>query len=101
MFRHLRTLLAGFAVVSMLALPATTAFAGSNVNTFESESAPPMVDLFVMRPLGLAMLVASAALWVPAQAVTMLIRPTDYEKPIDYMLKKPAKFVFADPLGEH
>jgi hypothetical protein len=101
MLRHLRTLLAALAVVGMLAVPVTSAFAATNVDLIENEKAPPMVDLFLMRPLGLAMLGVSAVLWVPAQAATMVVRPTDYMKPIDYMLVRPAKFVFVDPLGEH
>jgi hypothetical protein len=101
MLRHLRTAFAALAVVGMLAAPATSAFAASNVEMIENEKAPPMVDIFIMRPLGLAMLGVSAALWVPAQAMTMIVRPKDYQKPIDYMLKRPARFVFVDPLGEH
>jgi hypothetical protein len=95
MLRHLRTLLAALAVVGMLAAPATSAFAGSNIETLENEKASPMVDLFLMRPLGLAMLAVSAAAWVPAQAFTMIVRWDDR------MLKGPAQFVFVDPLGEH
>jgi hypothetical protein len=101
MLRHLRIFLAALAVVGMLAVPTTSAFAGSGFEMVENEKAPPMIDLFFMRPLGLVMLAASAALWVPAQATTMLIRPQDYRKPIDALLVKPAKFVFVDPLGEH
>jgi hypothetical protein len=101
MLRHLRTLFAALAVVGMLAAPVTSAFAASNVELNENEKASPMVDLFLMRPLGLAMLGVSAVLWVPAQALTMVVRPQDRQKPIDYMLKKPARFVFVDPLGEH
>ena len=101
MLRHLRTALAALAVVGLLAAPATSAFAASNVELIENEKAPPMVDLFIMRPLGLAMLGVSAVLWVPAQAVTMVVRPKEYQTPIDYMLKGPAQFVFVDPLGEH
>jgi hypothetical protein len=101
MLRHLRTLLAALAVVGLLAAPATSAFAANNVRLIETEKASPMVDLFVMRPLGLVMLGVSAALWVPAQTLTMVVRPKDYMKPIDYLLVKPAKFVFVDPLGGH
>ncbi len=101
MLRHLRTLLAALAVVGILAAPATSAFAASNIETIENEKAPPMVDLFLMRPLGLAMLAVSAVFWVPAQALTMAVRWEDRQKPIDYMLKGPAEFVFVDPLGEH
>jgi hypothetical protein len=101
MLRHLRTLLAAFAVVGMLAVPATSAFAATNVELVENQKAPPMVDLLVMRPLGLVMLGVSATLWVPVQSFTMIIRPRDWMTPIDYMLKRPSKFVFVDPLGEH
>jgi len=101
MLRHLRTLLAALAVVGLLAVPATTAFAGSNIGTLENEKSPPMVDLLLMRPLGLAMLVVSGVFWVPTQAFTMMVRWEDRQKPIDYMLKGPAQFVFVDPLGEH
>ena len=101
MLRHLRTLLAALAVVGMLAVPATSAFAGTNVDLIENAKSPPMVDLLLMRPLGLVMLAGSAALWVPAQAATMLVRPKDYMVPIEHMLVKPAKFVFVDPLGGH
>ena len=101
MLRHLRTLLAALAVISMLAVPATSAFASTNVELLENSKAPPMVDLLVMRPLGILMLMTCAIAWVPAQTATMIIRPRDYMKPIDYMLKRPAKFVFVDPLGGH
>ena len=101
MLRNLRTLLAALAVVGILAAPTTSAFAASNIETIENEKAPPMVDLFFMRPLGLAMLAVSAVFWVPAQALTMAVRWEDRQKPIDYMLKGPAEFVFVDPLGEH
>ena len=101
MLRHLRTLLAALAVVGMLAVPVTSAFASTNIEGIENAKASPMVDLVIMRPLGLLMLATSAILWVPVQTFTMMVRPQDYMKPIDYMLKRPSKFVFVDPLGEH
>ena len=101
MLRHLRTLFAALAVVGMLAAPATSAFAGSNIETLETEKTPPMVDLLLLRPLGLAMLAVSAAVWVPTELFTLMVRPQERQKPIDYMLKGPARFVFVDPLGEH
>ena len=73
MLRHLRTFFAALAVVGLLAAPATTAFAGSNIGTLENEKAPPMVDLMLMRPLGLVGLVVSGVVWVPVQAFTMAI----------------------------
>src|SRR3972149_7414788 len=89
MLRNLRTLLAALAVVATLAAPATSTLAASSVEMIENEKAPPMVDLFVMRPLGLVFLGVSGAIWVPAQAFTMMIRPRDYQKPINAMLQRP------------
>ena len=101
MLRYLRTSLAALAVVGMLAIPAGSAFAGTNIDSLEHAKAPPMVDLLLMRPLGLAMLAVSAAVWVPAQGATMIFSPRDWRLPIEYMLKKPADFVFRDRLGSH
>ncbi len=101
MLRHLRTLLAALAVIGMLAVPVTSAFAATRVEMIENEKASPMIDLIIMRPLGLVMLATCATLWVPAQTLTMMVRPQDWKKPIDYMLWRPTKFVFVDPLGGH
>jgi hypothetical protein len=99
--RHLRTLLAALAVIGMLAAPATSAFAASGVEMIENEKAHPIVDLLLMRPLGLVGLTVSAVVWVPAELATMAIRWDDRHKPVEYMLKGPARFVFVDRLGEH
>ena len=101
MLRHLRTPLAALAVVGMLAVPAGSVFAGSDIDSTQHQNASPMVDLLLMRPLGLAMLAVSAALYPPVQGATMVFSPRDWRVPIDYMLKKPAKFVFRDRLGSH
>ena len=45
MLRHFRTTIAALAVVGLLAVPATSAFAGSNIETIENEKSPAMVDL--------------------------------------------------------
>jgi len=101
MLRHLRTLFAALAMVGMLAAPATSAFAASNTEMLENEKASPMVDLMLMRPLGLVGLAVSAVAWVPAELFTLMVRPQDRHKPVEYMLTGPARFVFVDPLGEH
>ena len=90
-----------FAVLALVGLLAAPAAAGSRVGSIDSEPAGPVFDMLVMRPLGFVGLVASAALWVPAQAVTMAVRWDERQKPIDLMLKKPYEFVFVDPLGTH
>jgi hypothetical protein len=103
MLRSVRRFTAALAVAGLLLVPALGASAESRMgfSQLESETSPPMFDLVFMRPLGLAGLAVSAAAWVPAQAMTMVFRPTEWKKPIDHMLVKPYEFVFVDPLGSH
>lgn len=71
------------------------------VNNTEESNSPPVFDLLIIRPLGLAGLAVSAVLWIPAQVITMAVAHKEWEKPIDLMLRKPAAFVFKDPIGSH
>ena len=91
--------LAAALVLLALLLPSQSFARG--LSNLEESNAPPVFDLLIMRPLGFAGLVASTALWIPAQAITMAVAPSEWEKPIDLMLKKPAAFVFKDPIGSH
>jgi hypothetical protein len=98
--RPLRRLAAALAVVGLLLAPASSALASSNT-VVAAETAPPMLDALIMRPLGLGGLGLSAALWVPTQIVTMAVRPSEWRTPIEHMLVKPYRYVFVDPLGSH
>ena len=103
MLRNARRIAAALAVAGLLLTPATGAFAESRIGIaqIESETTPPMLDLVLLRPLGLVGLGVSAAVWAPAQALTMVVRPKEWRLPIDQMLVKPYQFVFVDPLGSH
>ena len=96
--RQLHRFIVVLALAGLLAAPASAA---SNMGSVDSEPAGPIFDALVMRPLGFVGLVASAALWVPTQAVTMAVRWDDRQKPVDLMLRKPYEWVFVDPLGTH
>ena len=98
MLRHIRTFFAALAVTALLATPG---FAGTNIDSLDAGPASPVTDALVLRPLGLAMLGVSAALWVPAAAVTAIVRPSELDMTIERMLVEPARFVFVDPLGTH
>ena len=98
MFRHLRNLLVALVVTSMLAVPA---FGANQVNKISSEPAPAMVDVLLMRPIGLVMLGVSAAMFVPMAAVTGITRPKEVPVVYEHMIVKPAQFVFSDPIGSH
>jgi len=100
MARQLRRLAAVLALAAVLVAPAAS-LAATNVDRIGEPGSPPMVDLFLMRPLGLLMLGASCALFVPAAALTAMVRPADLHVPYEVLVEGPVRFVFVDPLGSH
>ena len=100
MLRRIRNTFAAIAVASLLLAPAS-ALAGTNIDNIGEKGSPPMVDVLLMRPLGLAMLVASVGLYLPAAALTALTRPSELDTTTELLVRVPARFVFSDPLGSH
>jgi len=98
MSRRLRRLIPALVVAVALSLGAAPASAEFKT---ETQHAPLIFDLMIMRPAGLVFGAASAALFVPVGAVTLLVRPSEIEKPFDYLVMRPVRFVFVDPLGKH
>ena len=98
--RSIRRFVAALALVALVAAPAS-AVTESNIDHHGSANAPPMMDVLVLRPVGLIGLCLSAVLWVPAELMTLAINPTEWKMPIDHLLTKPARFVFVDPIGSH
>ena len=98
--RSIRCFLAAFAVVALVAGPAS-AVTNERVDHVESATAPPMMDVLVLRPVGLVGLALSGVLWVPAELLTVCINPTEWKLPVDHLLTKPARYVFVDPIGSH
>lgn len=100
MARRIRNLAAALACAALLSAPVAS-LAGTNIDNIGDKGSPPMVDLFLMRPLGMMMLGASCILYLPAAAVTAAVRPSEMHVPYEYLVQGPARFVFVDPLGSH
>jgi len=105
MRRLLRPIGIALAALALLAMPAAS-LAGvtddlHHTSAHESEMAPPMLDALILRPLGLVSLAFGAVLWVPAQAMTLLTRPTDASEPTKQLILRPVKYTFVDPIGSH
>ena len=98
--RSVRRFLAAFAIAALVAAPAS-AVTNERVDRVDSEFAPPMLDVLVLRPVGLVGLALSSVLWVPAELMTICVNPTEWHVPVDHLLKKPARYVFVDPIGSH
>jgi len=98
--RSVRRFLAAFALVALVAAPAS-AVTNERIENVDSGACPPMLDVLFLRPVGLVGLAMSAVLWVPAQVMTLAINPTEWKLPVDQLLTRPARYVFVDPLGSH
>ena len=98
--RSVRRFLAAFALVALFASPAA-AVTTQRVDKVNSANAHPMVDVLLLRPVGMIGLALSAMLWVPAELMTLAVNPTEWHMPVHYLLTKPARFVFVDPIGSH
>jgi hypothetical protein len=100
MAHRIRRFAAALACAALLTVPATS-FASTNIDDVGGGGSPPMVDALLMRPLGLAMLGVSCAIFIPAAAITAAVRPSELHTPYEYLVLAPARFVFVDPLGSH
>jgi hypothetical protein len=87
----------------LVALVGGTPAAAGTMQVGEIEQAPASVgfDLIILRPLGLLATGVGVALAVPATALTALTHPQDVHKPIDFLVMRPARYTFADPIGTH
>ncbi len=104
MTRRIRTFAAAVAMAALVLGHAAPALAGpfQGEDDRQANSVPILFDIFVLRPLGLVLTAAGAVLYaVPVAPIMAITRPTDIAKPLDPLVVTPARFTFADPLGEH
>jgi hypothetical protein len=61
-----------------------------------------VADALILRPLGLAMIGLGSVVWAVGVAPFVAItRPADLGESMDYLIKRPVRYTFADPLGHH
>lgn len=109
MLNRIRRITAAFCLVALVAgitLPLSASADESFINSSDTEAnnmtSPVMLDLLVLRPIGLVTFCVSSVLFVaPVIPLTLITRPTELAKPFKAMVIKPALFVWADPLGKH
>jgi len=59
-------------------------------------------DAVLLRPIGLVVTALGSVLFAfPVAPIVALTRPADLHKPLDYLVLRPARFTFVDPLGRH
>lgn len=109
MLNRIRRITAAASLVALIAgvtVPLSASANDNFINSSDSEAnnmtSPVMVDLLVLRPVGLLTLAVSTVIFVvPIAPLTLITRPTEIHKPFKSMIVEPARFVWSDPLGTH
>ena len=61
-----------------------------------------IADALILRPVGLVAIGVGAVMWAVGVAPLVAItRPADLGESMDYLIKRPVKYTFVDPLGYH
>ena len=109
MLNRIRRTTAAFCLVALvtgvtfpLSASANDSFINSSGSEAKKTTSPVMLDLLLLRPIGLVTLVVSTVLFVDiVLPLTLITRPAEIGKPFESMVLGPARFVWKDPLGSH
>jgi len=99
MFGRLRPFAAALGAAGLL-VSSAPASAGQ-LEEIDKQGVPTMVDLALLRPLGLAVTAVGAVAFIPAGAATALFSPDEVDKSFDLLVRGPFEYTFRDPLGSH
>jgi hypothetical protein len=89
-------LIATIACVLLLAGPAHASEARDS-----AQRVPAMFDLGTRIVFGIPLTILGCAAMIPVGFLTAITRPTEIEKPFRYLVVAPARYTWADPLGDH
>ncbi len=77
-------------------------FINSSGTKANDHTSPVMVDLLILRPIGLLTLGLSSIFFViPVAPITLMTRPSEIKHPLKTLILDPARYVWVDPLGSH
>jgi len=102
MFTRVRGFFVALAIGALLlgyAAPATASDVDDDFSRIHD--VPILVDAMVLRPVGLAMTAVGTALAPLPMVIVGITHPPDILKPFNALVMAPARFTFADPLGQH
>ena len=99
---RIRAFVAALATAALILSLAAPAAAFTRDMNNAPDQVPAVIDVLLLRPVGLVMTAAGVALYIfPVAPITMLVRPLDIAKPLGPLVVKPGRFTFADPIGYH
>jgi hypothetical protein len=102
MSRYLQGFSAALVAVVLLLVQAAPAEAVMGQELENRGKTNLVADALLLRPLGLVMVAGSTAFWAVGVApFVALTRPTDLGKSMSYLIMRPIRYTFVDPLGHH
>jgi hypothetical protein len=103
MSRCLKRVSAVLIAVALLLIQVGPAAASTPAQDLENRGQTNLVfDGLILRPLGLVATAVGAAVWAVGVAPFVAItRPTDLGQSMDYLIMRPVRYTFSDPLGHH
>lgn len=98
-----RFLAASCALVLLLGAAAPAYASNESMRSMMAGSDPvsPVVDVLLLRPLGLVTLIGGSALFLASLPIVLITRPHEVGKPFDLLVGAPVRYVWVDPLGSH
>ena len=98
---RIRKLIAVFAALVLMVAVVPSAGAAAEKPSDGKDPVSPTIDLLLLRPVALVSLVAGTGVFLVSSPLVLIMRPQDIGKPFHQLVTRPAKYVWADPLGVH
>ena len=101
MSNRYRQFLAVFAALLLFSTAFSTSAMAQSQSQYDSANAPASVDVLILRPAGFISLIVGTALFLAMSPIVLITRPHEIGVPFKELVVRPAKYLWADPLGGH
>lgn len=101
MSNRLRRILALMAAILMITTTFVSTASADSVAQGDAANASPAVDALVLRLTGMVSLVIGTGLFLIATPIVLVTRPHEIGRPFKQLVVRPAKYIWADPIGGH
>ena len=101
MSNRLRRILAVTAATLLFSTVFSTSSMAQTRSQSDAANAPAAVDVLLLRPAGFVSLVAGVGLFLAMSPIVLVTRPHEIGTPFKQLVVRPAKYLWADPIGGH
>jgi len=96
-----RRFMAVMAAVLLFSTVFATAGLAQTRSQADASNAPVAVDVLLLRPVGFLSLIVGTGLFLAMSPIVLVTRPHEIGIPFKQLVVRPAKYLWADPLGGH